>query len=65
MLNRGYTTWELASIIYHEMVHVKIERNSKGEIVMKKYQVPYGDYYMADKWGSLYSVLDVNNVPQM
>lgn len=71
MLNRGYTTWDLTSIIYHEMVHVKqdmvdhikIERNSKGEIVMKKYQVPYDDYYIADKWDSLYSVLDVNNVP--
>lgn len=71
MLTRGYTVVDLTSIIYHEMVHAKqdmvdhiqIERNVKGEIVMKEYQVPYDDYYVADKWDSLYSVLDINNIP--
>ena len=71
MLNRGFTVSDLTSIIYHEMVHAKqdmvdqiqIERNSDGEIVMKEYQMPYDDYYMADKWDSFYTVLDVNGVP--
>lgn len=72
MLERRYTEADLTSIIYHEMVHAKqdmvdhiqIERDSKGYIVMKEYQVPYDDHDIAECWDAFYNLLDIKKIPR-